>query len=892
MNLLHRLRSLTEALLRRNRFESMMSDEMRFHIEEYVADLVRAGTPREQAERRARVEFGGMESIREECRQARGIQLFDTLRQDVRYGLRGLQRSPGFSAIAVIVLGIGIGATTVVFSIVNGVLLEALPYKDPQQLVLIFEQVRMAPSKFPVLAPDFLTIQKHAQSYSAMAAFRTVEYEFSGVAEPQRMMGARVTPELFSVLGVAPVLGRSLSEEDDRQNAHVALLTYRLWNRVFGRNPAVLGQSVDLDGRPYRIVGVMPKQFEFPPRGAEFNGQPAEVFVPMSFTRSELEGFGIDFSNTVVARLKPGISIEQARAEPARFLNALVETYPPPLRASISGLSLPIVPFSEETVGNSRRMLLVLMGSVAMVLLIVCADVANLILTRSGSRQREIAIRGSLGAGRMRIIRQLLTESFVLGILGSALGLALAYTTMPALVSWAGGTLPRAEGIAIDARVLGFAILLAMLTPLVFGILPALRTVAGTNPAALKDNSRTATLGRARFRLLGTLVTVQFALALVLSVGAGLLVRSFVRLLEIDPGFRSEQVVRVTMTLPSGRYADPQQVRSFYTRALEAVRSIPGVLTAGAGSDLPLNVQERIAFTPESAPRSIPDQERLIAPTWTSPGYFESLGIELKQGRFFTEADSAASQPVVIINEKLAEFVWPNENPLGRRIKWGIDVSRTPWMMIVGVVGDVKHKTLDTPSMAQAYAPLPQSFAPFPTVNLVVRSTRDAGSLLTDLRNTIQQIDPALPISKAQPLTDMIGDSLRPQRFSLTVVSLFAIVGLALAAIGIYGVLANVVAQHSREIGIRLALGATPGAVTWMVVRRGLILMAIGMSFGIAGAFAVTRLMTGMLYEIRPTDSAAFIGAALAMGFLAMIASSIPAWRAARVDPLVALRTE
>jgi len=387
------------------------------------------------------------------------------------------------------------------------------------------------------------------------------------------------------------------------------------------------------------------------------------------------------------------------------------------------------------------------------------------------------------------------------------------------------------------------------------------------------------------------LVTVQFALALVLSVGAGLLVRSFVRLLETDPGFKYEQVVRVTMTLPSGRYGDPQQVQSFYTRAVDAVRTVPGVLTAGAGSNLPLNDQGIISFTPESAPRRIPDQERLIVPTWASPGYFESLGIELKQGRFFTETDNTPSQQVVIINEKLAERVWPNENPIGRRIKWGVEASYSPWMTIVGVVGNVKNQALGAPASEQAYAPLVQN-PRLRTVHLVVRSTRDPGSLITDLRNTIQRIDPSLPISKAEPLNDMIGDSLRPQRFSLTIVSLFAVVGLALAAIGVYGVLANVVAQHSREIGIRLALGATPGAVTWMIVRRGLILMAIGMSFGIAGAFAVTRVMAGMLYEIRPTDAAAFIGAAFVMGFLALIASVIPAWRAARVDPLVAVRTE
>lgn len=880
-------------LLRRKTRESELREEIEFHMECEAGEREAAGLATEQARRESLREFGSVALHKEDTRSMWGWRLLDELRRDLKYGLRNLRRNPGFAAVAVGTLAVGIGAATAVFSIVNGVLFEAFPYQDPRQLVLIFEHLPNAPTKFGVSPPDFEILRREAQSYSGMAAYRNIEYELSGVGEPRRLFAARVSPELFGVLGTEPAIGRAITAEDDRENASVAVLSHRLWSAL-GRDSSLIGRTILLDRRPYTVVGVMPERFDFPPRGAAINGEPAELFVPMSFSRIEREGFGMRYGLTVVGRLKPGVSLEQARGEMGRLTAPLLEQYPNAMQSFVSGMSIPIVPLDEETSGRSRTMLLVLLGAVAMVLLVVCADVAGLMLSRFGFRRREIAVRSSLGASPARILRQLLTESLTLGVLGSALGLLLAWFAMRALLSLGVETLPRAESIAFNESVLGFAVLLAMLTPLLFGVLPALRVASGTEAGTLKDSPRTATPGRRSSRLLGTLAVTQIALALVLSVGAGLLLRSFLHLLSTDPGFRTEKTVHLRVTLPFGGYSERGQVRSFYGRAIEAAQAIPGVLAVGAGSDLPLGVRERRAFSAATPARPIPETSRLIAPTWVSPGYFNALGIPLKRGRFFTNAEEQ-ERPTVIVNAMLAEMIWPGEDPVGQRIKWGIEASQAPWMTIVGVVGDVKQSTLDEPAIAQVYVPLPLLEEPGPlsrTVNLLVRSERDSTSLIADLRGALQRIDPALPISKAQPLEEIIGESLRPQRFSMTVVILFAAVALVLAAIGIYGVLASVVTQQTHEIAIRMALGATASGVMWMVLRRALVLMAVGIGLGIAGALGITHVMAGLLYEVRPTDAIAFLGAAVVLAVLALLASLAPAWRAIRVDPLVALRTE
>jgi len=822
----------------------------------------------------------------------------DVLRQDVRYGIRNLRRSAGFTAVAIAALAIGIGANTAVFSIVDGVLFKALPYPNPEQLVVAFESLGGPLDRSGFSPPDFETLRHHATSFTDLAAYRNVSYELSGIGQSVRVKAAKVTPELFSVLNVSPALGRTLTQEDDTTNAAVVVLGFGTWAGVFGRDPNVIGRTIALDRRPYTIVGVMREPFTFPPRGPAVNGEPAALLVPMSFTQFEREAFGRMYNSSVVGRLKPGVTLDAARGEIRVVLKRVIEAYPPPLREFSQHVQIPVGPFDEEIVGSSRRLLLLLMGAVAVVLLIACGDVANLMLMRTGGRQRELAIRSAMGASPARVVRQLLTESVVLAVLGTALGLLLGYWGMRVFQSLAGTTLPRAESIVFDWRVVLFTAFLGLVTPLLFGLLPALRTAGAAAFAGLKEGAY-STAGVGRQRLLRGLVVAQFALALMLSVAAGLFVRSFLRVLATDPGFTVDHVVNTITTLPAGRYSNGQMVKAFYERAVSAAQQIPGVVHAGASTDRPLAIRERRACTPDRSARPAPSLSRLVAATWTVGRYFEALGIPLKRGRFFTEADEKSGQPVIIISETLARDVWGDADPVGRQIKWGIEISQAPWMTVVGVVGDIKQGPLDADTLPLVYEPLVQEvpdemrgvILPFYSeVSLVTRTAGSVEPTISALRASLQRADPALPVAKTEELAEIVKDSVQPRRFSMSVVAAFAIVALGLAAMGIYGVLANVVLGLTREIGLRVALGATRGDVLWLVFRRALAMAAAGVVIGTAGALAITQVMAGLLYQIRPTDAVTFLGAALLLAGLAAAASLIPAWRATRVDPVVALR--
>jgi len=822
---------------------------------------------------------------------------WDAVRGDVRYALRNVRRNPGFTTIAVLALAVGIGANTAVFTIVNGVLLRALPYRNPGELVAMFEKVPGAPvAKFGFSPPDFEIVRDASRSFTGMFAYRNETVELSGVGESQRVVATRVSPEMFGVLGVAPIVGRALTADDDRSDAKVAVIGYGLWTRAFGRDPSAIGRTLALDRQPFTIVGVMGDAFEFPPRGGELNNEPGTLYVPIAFSPFQRQGFGSQYNNGVVARLKPGVTVAQARAELASIVKPLAERYPPVLSKMAASLSIPMWPFMDEIVGQSRRMILVLMGAVAIVLLIGCADVANLMLTRAGSRQRELAVRSALGASPARVVRQLLTEGFVLAFLGGAAGLLLAWWIMRAMLALAGDTLPRVEAIAFDRRVLAYTIALASLTPLVFGVVPALRAALRSTFEALKEGGRGGSAGHGRQRMLGALVVAQFALALMLSVGAGLLVRSFMRLLSTSPGFRAEQLVTASVQLPRGRYTDGPQIKAFYQQAVDAVRTIPGVRAAASSTDRPLRILERRTFTPDATAQVLP--QRVVAATWTTGNYFEALGLPLTRGRFFTDSDGRESGRVVILSEMLARRLWPDQDPIGHQIKWGIEQSRQPWMTVVGVVGDMNQSALGIEPIAQTYEPIWQQPDARPVldfyrrVNLLVRSDRDPSAVLASIRGAIARLDPELPLSDAQPAVEVVADSVRPQRFSMTLVGLFAMVALALAAIGIYGVLANAVTQQTHEIGVRMALGARGASVMWSVLRRALLLMAIGVAIGTAGALALTRVMAGLLYEVHPTDAVTFAGSALLLALLAVTAGLVPAWRATRVDPLVALRAD
>jgi putative ABC transport system permease protein len=815
------------------------------------------------------------------------------LTTDVRYALRNLRRHPAFTLISVLALAVGIGANTAVFTIVDGVLLRSLPFEKPEQIAAIFEKLPGAPvPKFNVSAPDFEILREATRSFSAMVAYRSGRFELSGMSEPEQVIGTRVSPGFFDFLGVRPVLGRALTEEDDRTNARVVVLEYGFWTRAFGRDPAVIGRTVSLDRQPFTVVGVMGEQFVFPPRGAESNGEPAALYLPIAFSPGERQGFGSMYNNSVLARLKPGVTLAQARSDVDAATRTVAERYPAVLQQISKELSLPMWPFIDEVVGHSRRMILVLTGAVAILLLIACADVANLMLTRAGSRQRELALRAALGASPGRVVRQLVTEGFVLSLLGGLAGLVLAYWTVGVLRSLAGATLPRAESIHLDERTLGFTLALTLVTPIVFGVLPAIRATLQATFEALKEGGRAEAAPHGRHRLLGSLVVAQFALALMLSVGAGLLLRSFAKLIATNPGFRAEQVVTASVTLPAGRYRIGPDITQFHQQLVEAARAIPGIRAAATGTDRPLLVAERRAFTADPSAQPLPELSRVIAATWTSGRYFEALGIPLERGRYFTDADDR-EPGVVILSHLLAHQLWPDQDPIGRRIKWGLDVpaNRNPWMRVVGVVGDVSQSGLGTDIIPQTYEPFVQNnFSR--QVNVVVKADRDAATVIADLRRVVQRLDPQLPLVDAQPVREVVAASVKPQRFSMTVVTIFAFVALGLAAIGICGVLANVVGQQTHEIGVRMALGARASQVVWSVMRRALVLAGTGIALGVLASLMLARVMSGLLYEIRPTDGLTFGAAAVLLASLALVAGMVPAWRATRVDPLVALREE
>jgi predicted permease len=827
---------------------------------------------------------------------------WDLLRQDIKYGLRSLGRNPGFAVVAITALAVGIGANAAIFSIVNGVLLKPLPYREPDRLVTIAEGFNAeTKGKIGFSAPDFTIVRRSSRALDGIAAYRNVSYELSGRGPSERIVAARVSPELFPVLGVMPAIGHAFTSEDDATDARVAVLSDALWTRAFARDPGVIGRTIALDRQPYVVVGVMPEQFVFPPRGSNRNGEPAGLYVPIAFTPFERGSFGNMYNNSTVARMKPNVTMEQVRGDLDAAAPVVVAEYPASLRAVFEKLSFSPAALNEEVVGRSRRLLLVLMGAVGMVLLICCADVANLMLTRSGARQRELVIRSALGATQVRVVRQLLTESFVLAICGAAVGLGLAFLIMRAFLPMVGEAMPRLEDVQLDNRVVAFTIALAFVTPLLFGVMPALRSALMSAAPVLTDSSRTATPGRGRYRLLGTLVVAQCALALVLSVGAGLLIRSFIRLTHTDTGFHAEQVVNATMVLPSGRYGRGAQVKAFYREAVATAAALPGVTSAGAASDRPLNVRERRVFTPDpSADKSSPD--RGIANTWTVGRYFETLGIPLKAGRLFTDSDGQpGGQRVVIVSEMLARRFWPKGDAVGHQLKWGIESSPQPWMTIVGVVGDIKQGALDADIVAQTYEPLTQAVSDnlgnpivrfFSEVNVIVRSERPAPAVMGELSTALRRLDPELAISNVQPVVEIVDDSVKSQRFSTTLLTVFATVALLLAALGIYGVLANVVAQQTKEIGVRLALGAASSSVLWLVLRRALTMSGIGVAIGLAGAVGLTRVMSGLLYEVQPHDAVTFVGALVGLALLVLLASLVPAWRASQVDPIVALRVE
>ncbi|MDQ3803637.1 MAG: ABC transporter permease [Acidobacteriota bacterium] len=810
-----------------------------------------------------------------------------TLWQDVRYAARMLLKNPGFTAVAVVALALGVGANTAIFSVVNAVLLRPLAYKDPEQLVFINHNYQKTNLKASVSVPGYLHYRDNAKSFSGVAALAGWAVNLTGEGEPERLQGMAVTPNLFAVLAAEAARGRTFTPEEGQVGANrVAVLSHGLWERRFGSLPSIVGKNVSLNGEAYTVVGVMPPSFQF---GREL-GQAAELWSPLAFTTDQQNPNNLtnEFLQ-VLARLRPGVSAEQAQAELDTIADNLRRQYMPGADATNWGLLL--TPAGELVIGEIRTALLVLLGAVAFVLLIACANVANLMLARAAARQKEVAIRTALGASRLRVIRQLLTESVLLALVGGGLGLLIAMWGVDLLVRLNEDKIPRAHEIGLDQNVLFFTLGVSLLTGLVFGLAPAFQTSKIELHDTLKEGGRSGRSG-ARRGVRDALVVLEVTFAVVLLIGAGLLIRSFFHIQQVDPGFQPAGVLSMQLSLPASKYGELPQRAAFARDMLERVRALPGVKAAGTTTILPMSgnnssgsfqIEGRQLAQGESSPHG----DRWMV----SSDYFQTMNIPLVRGRYFTEHDRAEGAQVAIIDETMARKYWPDEDPVGKRIFFEGTQQQPRWREVVGIVGHVKHKGLEGESRVQYYVPYDQR----PTsagLYLVVRTEGDPSALAAPVRDAIRSVDRDMPVYRVTTMERLVADSLAQRRFAMFLFGVFAGLALVLAVVGLYGVMSYTVTQRTHEIGLRMALGAQARDILRMVVGHGMLLVAVGVGVGLFGAFALTRLMASLLYGVTATDPLVFAGIALLLAAVALLASYLPARRAMKVDPMVALRYE
>ena len=811
--------------------------------------------------------------------------------QDLRYAIRTLTRERLFTLMALTTLALGIGANSAIFAVVNTVLLRPLPYRDAGRLVLI-EDVIPALSREGILATpqDFLAFERDSRAFSSLAAFTFKSVDLTGIGGPERLRSIRASAGLFEVLGVQPFLGRGFTQTEDRPGSSVAVISYGLWQRRFGADPGIVGRVVSLDRQPAKILGVMPKNFEFPLPGMRF-GDKYDVWMPMGFTPFELATPGL-YNYEMIARLRPGVSVQQAQADAHTVAHGVWEKYPPQVRAEAT-LDAQVTPVKQQVVAGSRRFIWMLAGAAGFVLLIGCVNIANLLLGRAAGREIEFAVRSSLGAGGARLLRQLLTESVLLGIIGGTAGLLLAMWLVGVLARVIPDSVPRAAGIALDWPVISFTAALSILTGLLFGAVPALVGARSTESARLRGATRGTAAGYGHTRLRGFLVLSEVTLSMVLLIGAGLLVRSLVALQTVKPGFDIEHVLTARVSLPSSGYADAASIREFYQRAIDQLGALPGSRAAGAATADLLNPARGRLFVVKNpaVPAAVSSHAEVMG------NYFEVAGIPLKRGRLFDSQDRPGSEPVLIVNETLAHRFFPGKNPVGQQMKLGSRQSVAPWYTIIGVVGDAKNGGLANnvqPQTYEAYSQL-DDLAIRTRANSMVLLVKASGSpeaLAAGLRGVIARIDPELPVSALRTTQQTVEESLGPQKFQTGLVGAFAVLAMLLAAVGIYGVVSYGVTQRTHEIGVRMALGASRQRVIGMVIGQGMRFVLAGIGLGLAASLGFTQLMTSFLYGIKPTDTLTFALAALILCLVALGANLAPARRAASVDPIAALKYE
>ena len=800
----------------------------------------------------------------------------EALLKDIRYGIRSLLKRPGFTAIAVMTLALGIGANTTLFSFVNGILLRPLPYKDPGQLVVLDETApKQGIKSFSVSFPNYVDWRAQNQVFEDIGIYSEGNYSLVGGGDPEQIPGAAVSQGMFEILGVAPILGRTINADEDRPERNdVVILSHGLWQRRFNSDANVLGQSLIVQGKPRTIIGVMPAGFKFP--------ETAELWLPMAlneklFTRT-------DHGLESIARLKPHVTIEQAQSEMNVIARRIEEQNP----VTNEGLGVNVFSLRDNLVGDYRQALLILLGVVAFVLLIACANVANLLLARASVRHKEFALRAALGASRSRIVRQLLTESAMLSVLGALVGVLLAVWGKNVLLAAIPGDLPFWMKFDLDLRVLAFTFLIAVITGFVFGVVPALQSSRTDLNETLKEGGRTGSPGHHRLRNL--LVVTEVALSLILLVGAGLMVRSFAKLGQVASGINPDHLLTVEVPLPRAKYPESVQQTAFFQQLVARVGALPGVSSVAAASRVPLRGGWGRSLTVEGFPVLSVGQAPMINHSVVTPNYFHTMGIPLREGRDFNGADMDGATRVTIVDERLARQYWPGASALGHRIRFGPPESNEPWFTVIGVVGAVRHERLDRETRQSIYVPHQQ--IPLRGMTIALRTTGDPESLAGAVRKEVQALDKDQPVANVLTMDAVISRSVWQPRFYAILFGIFAVLALVLAAVGIYGVMSYAVTQRTQEIGIRMALGARAGNVLGLVIRNGMTLIGIGLVIGVAGSMALTRLLATLLFEVTPTDKVTFATVSAVLVVVAFVACLVPARRATKVDPLVALRYE
>ena len=905
MNHLRRIFLRFYLLFTNSRAEAELTREIAAHLALLEDEYLRQGMNPDDARRAARRTYGGVEQAKQLHRNERAFQGLAQTVQDIRYTFRQLRKSPGFTATAILMLALGIGATTAIFSIVEGVLLRPLPFPDPDRIAILGDVLEGSHCAScvhsTVTAPDIRNYMRDTQTFTHLGGYQGAGFELSGTGDPMAVNATRMSGEVFAVLGVPPLLGRTFTQQEDEEHQQVAVLSYGMWRTRFHGDAKVLGSKVLLDRKPYTVIGVMPRNFEFPLKPG--HADQSELWVPLSLQPEEFTGgSAASWTFRMVGRLKPGITAAQAQSDAERVARETMRSYP----AFMQSLRIHsiVMPLHEDTVEQARPLVRTLLLAVIVVLLIACANLAGLLLVRSIRRRREIAVRLALGARSATLLRQAIVESMVLSIAGGGIGLGLAAVALRVSVSLLPETLPRINEISLDWPVMLFALGLALLTGFLCGLAPAFAAIRTSVNKTLKEGGRTGTPGSGHARLRSALVVAEIAVALMLLSTSGLLLRSFEKMRDVDLGFRPDNTLAAVFDLPRSQYATQSAVDEFSEDLLRNLRQLPGVEAVGTTSLLPAAGNGMgIAFTIEGYVPAKGAGLNMAAMSMVRGDPFQALGMRLQRGRLFTESDNAGSQLVAVVSRKMAERYWPSQDPIGKRLRRGMPETATPWMTVVGEVDDIKLGAPDEETTPQVYQPIMQAVASegvfaapgeLSATNgwIVLRSRVAPEQMENMLRAAVQKIDPQLPLYQMQTMEHAISDSEAPRRFNTVLISSFAIAAVLLSVLGIYAVIAFSAALREQEMAVRMALGCQRSGVLMLILSSSVKLAAVGCALGLLGAVAASRLLRSFLFEVSPFDPGVLALSAMAMLLLALAASALPARRASSTDPMLALRGE